>query len=120
LFPLSDTKSRAFLLSLTASSCFDPDTLRFESISIRNGEEKDIAYHYLGTHLADLYEELENPKPRGLLDKWLERKSRARHLMLATLVGVVIAVVLGMVSLAVGSYQAWLGYQAWKHPAGTL
>jgi hypothetical protein len=111
-----DPKSRAILLSLTTTSGFDPDALRFESISIRNVDEKDIAYHYLGARLADLYEELENPKPRGLLEKWLERKSGARHLMLATLVGVVIAIILGIAGIAVGAYQAWVTYQAWKNP----
>jgi hypothetical protein len=114
-----DPKSRALLVSLTTTSGFDPDALRFESTSIRNADEKDIAYHYLGTRLADLYEELENPKPRGLLEKWLERKSGARHLMFATLVGVVIAIILGMVGIAVGAYQAWVTYQAWQHPVSS-
>lgn len=85
-------------------------------MSIRNQNEKDISYHYFGARLADLYEELENPKPRGLVERWLERKSGARYVMMATLIGVVIAVVLGMAGLAVGGYQAWVGYQAWQHP----
>ena len=118
LFPLSDPKSRALLLSLTTIASFDPDCLRFESASIRNADETDIEYHYLGTRLLELYEEMENPTPRGWVEKWLERKSGARYVMLATLVGVVIAVVLGMVSLAVGSFQAWVAYQQWQHPVG--
>jgi hypothetical protein len=64
----------------------------------------------------ELYEELENPKPRGWIEKWVERKSGARYVMMATLVGVAIAVLLGMASLAVGTYQAWVGYQQWQHP----
>ena len=118
LFPLSDPKSRALLLSFTTTISFDPDCLRFESASIRNADEKDIAYHYLGTRLLELYEEVENPTPRGWVEKWLERKSGARYVMLATLIGVVIAIVLGMASLAVGGYQAWIGYQQWQHPLG--
>ena len=118
LFPLSDPKSRALLLSLTTVASFDPDCLRFESASIRNADETDVEYHYLGTRLLEFYEEIENPTPRGWVEKWLERKSGARYVMLATLVGVVIAVVLGMASLAVGSYQAWVGYQQWQHPVG--
>ncbi len=65
LFPLTDRKSKSLLLSLTSTSSFDPDGLRFDSVSIRNNNEKDIAYHYFGGHLADLYDELENPTPRG-------------------------------------------------------
>lgn len=116
LFPLSDSKSRSLLLSLTSKSFFDPDCLRFESADIRLPDEKNIPFHYFGSRLADLFEELENPKPHGWIDKWLERKSGARHLMMATLVGVTIAVMLGMASLAVASYQAWVAYQQWQHP----
>jgi hypothetical protein len=93
----------------------DPDTLRFESASIRTTDEKDIPYHYFGARFADLYEELENPTPRGI-DKWFERRSGARYVMMATLVGVAVAVLLGILGLAVGIYQAWVGYQQWQHP----
>jgi hypothetical protein len=118
IFPLDDAKSRSILQSLVSKSFFDQDCLRFESTSIRNADEKDIAYHYFGSCLADLYEELENPKPRGWLEKWLERKSGARYVMMATLAGVAFAVLLGMASLAVSAYSAWIGYQQWQHPVG--
>lgn len=118
LFPLSDPKSKSLLRSFITTSSFDPDCLRFESASIRNPDERDIAYHYLGARLADLYEELEHPTPRGWAGKWLERRSGARYVMMATLIGVAFAVMLGMVGLAVGGYQAWVGYQAWHHPVG--
>lgn len=35
---------------------------------------------------------------------------------MATVAGVALAVLLGMASLAVSSYQAWLAYLQWKHP----
>lgn len=119
LFPLTDRKSKSLLLSLTSTSSFDPDCLRFDSTSIRNNDEKDIAYHYFGERLAELYDELENPTPRGSLEKWLERRSGARYVMLATLIGVIFAVILGMAGLAVGGYQAWVGYQQWQHPVSS-
>lgn len=119
LFPLTDRKSRSLLLSLTSTSSFDPDCLRFDSTSIRNNEEKEIAYHYFGERLAELYDELENPTPRGPFEKWLERRSGARYVMLATLIGVIFAVILGMAGLAVGGYQAWVGYQQWQHPVSS-
>ena len=118
LFPLSDPKSHSLLQSLISISSFDPDCLRFESTALRTVDERDIPYQYLGERLADLYEELENPTPRGWLDQWLERKSRARHVMMATLIGVAIAIVLGIASLAVSVYQAWVSYQQWQHPIG--
>ncbi|KAI1628062.1 hypothetical protein EDD37DRAFT_624124 [Exophiala viscosa] len=116
LFPLADRKSYDLLQTLVSRSGFDPDCLRFESTSIRKPEEKDITYHYFGGRLAELYEESKNPTPHSLLDKWLDRKSGARHVMFATLVGVLIAIVLGILSLAVSICQAYISYQAWKHP----
>jgi hypothetical protein len=64
----------------------------------------------------DLHEELESPTPRGIMEKWFERKSGARYAMMATLVGVVIAVILGLFGLAVSIFQAWIGWQQWQHP----
>ena len=119
LFPLTDRKSKSLLLSLTSRSAFDPDCLRFDSASIRNKDEKEIAYHYFGERLMELYDELENPTPRGSVEKWLERRSGARYVMLATLIGVIFAVILGMAGLAVGGYQAWIGYQQWQHPVSS-
>ena len=36
--------------------------------------------------------------------------------MMATLAGVLFALILGMAGLAVSGYQAWVGYQQWQHP----
>jgi hypothetical protein len=116
LFPLTDVKSRSLLSSLVSNASFDPDTLRFESAPIRNTDEKYLRYYYLGTRLADLHSALENPQPRGWIQKWIERKSGARYMMRATLGGVLIAILLGMASLAVSGYQAWVAYQQWNHP----
>jgi hypothetical protein len=108
------------LESLISTSSFDSDCLNFEFVSIRNSDEKDITYNYLGTRLAVLYQELEDPTPRGWMEKWFERKKGGRYIMMATLIGVVIAVVLGMAGLSLGAYQAWLTYQQWQHPVSPV
>ena len=64
----------------------------------------------------DLFDEVENPKARGFLETWLEQRSKARHVMMATIAGVIFAVILSILALAVGIFQAWVSYQAWKHP----
>jgi len=116
LFPLADPQSKQLLRSLVRSSSFDPDTLKFEFQSIRNLGEKNIGYVYLAARLSDLYNEMQSPPSRGWLGKLAERRSGARYMMIATLMGVVFAVFLGILSLAVSSYQAWIAYQAWQHP----
>jgi len=67
----------------------------------------------------DLAQEVEHPTARGLLDKWLERKSGARYVMLATLAGVAVAILLGFLSLGVSVFQAWVSWEAWKYPAAS-
>lgn len=116
LFP-PDSKSQSLLRSLVSKSSFDPDCLGFESASYRHEEEIETQYLYFGSRLMDLVDELENPRPRSVVEKWFERRSGARYVMMATLVGVIIAVILGFLGLAVGIFQSWVAYEAWKHPA---
>ena len=116
LFPLLDHKSRSLLESLTATSSFDPDCLQWDFVSVRNKDEKDITYNYLGTRLASLYQELEDPTPTGWMEMWFERKKGGRYVIMATLIGVLVAVFLGFAGLGLGGYQAWLTYQQWQHP----
>jgi hypothetical protein len=36
--------------------------------------------------------------------------------MMATVAGVIFAIFLGILSLGLGAFQAYVGYMAWKHP----
>jgi hypothetical protein len=118
LFP-PDPESQSLLRSLVSKALLDPDCLRFEAAIYRLDDEVETTYEYFGARLMDLYDEIENPRPRGLIEKWLERRSGARHVMMATLIGVIIAILLGIFGLAVGIFQAWVGYQQWKHPVNS-
>ena len=40
----------------------------------------------------------------------------ARYTVMATLAGVLFALILGMAGFTIGGYQAWVGYQQWQHP----
>lgn len=63
----------------------------------------------------DLHAERIDPKARGIF-QWFQARSKERHFMIATIAGVVFAVVLGLLTLAVGIFQAWISYQQWKYP----
>lgn len=116
LFRISDEGSRALLRSLVSKDSFDPDCLSLIYRPYLRDNEREIKYHYWGSRLMDLYDELENPRPRKPIYVWLEQRSKARHMMLATLIGVIIAVIIGLLGLFVSLFQAWVSYQAWKHP----
>lgn len=116
LFP-DEVASQSILRTLVSRNKFDPDLLRVvDSPLYLSAVNAPIKCQYWGNRLMDLYEEIENPTPRGFFEKWLERKSGARYVMMATLVGVGFAILLGFFSLAVSIFQAWIGWQQWQHP----
>ena len=116
LFP-DDSMSLSILRTLIVKYKLDPDIISVIDLPLyRSAVKRQIDYQYWGSRLMDLYDELENPTPRGFFEKWLERRSGARYVMMATLTGVVIAIILGMFGLAVSIFQAWVGWQQWKHP----
>jgi len=113
LFP-SDIQSQSLLRSLVAKQILDHDCLRYESSSYRLPGEVETSYSYFGARLMDLYEEASHPTPRSLLEKWIEPRSGGRHVMMATLSGVFIAIVLGVVGLGVQIWQACMTYEQLK------
>jgi len=115
LFPLG-SESEHILRKLVSTCSFDPDCLQYPLSAYQREDEEDVSCRYFGARLVDLFEELGDPSPRGILEKWFERKSGARYVMMATLIGVMIAVILGILGLAVGIFQAWVAYEAWKYP----
>ena len=120
LFPL-DEKSSSFkiLERLTVGPLgFDPDCLDYTDFSsFRNDEEEIITFAYLDHRLEALAQELSDPKPYGRLYKWLERLGKKeRYNMLAVLIGIIIAIILGVLALMVSIVQTWITYMAWKHP----
>ena len=116
LFPLADRRSRKLLESLIRRHSFDHDILKFESAAFRKPDERDISYLYLGKQLEELLDEVEHPLPRGRIAKWIQRNSNSRHMMMATLLGVAFAILLGFLSLIVTSVQTWIAWQQWKYP----
>ncbi|KAL7625219.1 hypothetical protein AAE478_004434 [Parahypoxylon ruwenzoriense] len=115
IFPV-EPKSQSILRSLVAREEFDPDNCHVDISSCQPVEGESIRYEFWGARLMRLHDEVENPTPRGFLENWLERKSGARYIMLVTISGVLIAILLGILSLAVTIFQAWVSWQQWQHP----
>ncbi|KAF2193384.1 hypothetical protein K469DRAFT_651760 [Zopfia rhizophila CBS 207.26] len=111
LFPL-DEESRNLLSSMVLEQNLDPNCLEYVSSDHLRDEEADIVYHYWGPRLMALFKEIENSKPRGIFGKWLERRSRGRHVMIIAIAGAVVAIA----TLAVAVFQSWISHQQWKHP----
>ncbi|CAJ2507683.1 Uu.00g088690.m01.CDS01 [Anthostomella pinea] len=117
LFPLTRTKPWRLLGPLIeGNEQWDADVKNYDHVEFRRPDEQQIPFYYLAERLSELRNEMEDPMPRGWLEQKIKERSSDRHMMTATLVGVVFAVFLGALSLAVSAYQAWIAYQAWKHP----
>ncbi|KAI1318479.1 hypothetical protein F5Y16DRAFT_118352 [Xylariaceae sp. FL0255] len=121
LFPLHDAKSRKLLSSFVRNGDYnlDSEIETFEFGAMRRPDEETISYMYLADRLEELYQQIQDPRPRTWLDKQLQRRSGARYMMLATLLGVIFAILLGIVALGLSAFQTWIAYQAWKHPVTT-
>ncbi|KAH8733693.1 hypothetical protein BGZ61DRAFT_384043 [Ilyonectria robusta] len=118
VFPLWDSDSVGLLQSLVVNAGFDKSILDGQDHGFIRDDEERIDFQYLSLRLYDIFQEIQNPRPRGRLAKWLDRRSGARYVILATIAGLLFAVFLGIASLTVSSYQTYLAYQAWRHPAG--
>jgi hypothetical protein len=88
------------------------------SSEYRRACETEKTFLRLGSRLEDVYREVEDPTPRGV-QALAERLNKQRHVMMATIAGIVIAIALGILSLMVGVVQVWIAYQQWKHPVNT-
>ncbi|KAK4162948.1 hypothetical protein QBC43DRAFT_371149 [Cladorrhinum sp. PSN259] len=118
LFPPSNSAAQKVLRSLLQRKTLpDGDILRFGTSSYeRSASERNLALQFpiWGSRLLDLYDEVENPRPRGRMESWLERRSKSRHVMMATIAGVGAAVILGILGLGVAMFQTWISWQQYK------
>ncbi|RSM06547.1 hypothetical protein CEP52_005670 [Fusarium oligoseptatum] len=73
LFPF-DSTSEQILRDLVSKQSFDPDCLHYDAAVYRGEGEGDLSYSYFGSRLVDLFEELEDPSPRGILETWFQRR----------------------------------------------
>ncbi|CAA9958041.1 hypothetical protein PTMSG1_01615 [Pyrenophora teres f. maculata] len=115
LFP-SDTRSQTLLSTLVHKNGFDADLLQYELARFQREDDSPIDYSYFGTRLADIYDELQNPTPRHGWENWFQKYSAQRYMLMATMIGVFIAVVVGILGLGISGFQAYVSYQQWKHP----
>jgi hypothetical protein len=114
LFP-PNPASYKLLDQLVRRHGFDSGLLAYASASYRNSVDSESSYSYFGGRLLALHNEMQSPRPHGWLQERLGRK-RDTYMLMATMIGVFIAVLIGLLSLAVSCFQAWVGYQQWKHP----
>lgn len=123
LFPSDNQSTSKLIEKLVSTEGFDPNVGKHitngtddNGIELKGEQKEAQKWKYWGSRMLDLYEELQNERPHGTWDVWVERNSKNRHVMMATIIGVFIAVLLGVLSLCLAGLQTWISYRAWKNP----
>lgn len=111
LFPLRNRESTKLLKFLTQKKNFDTDILVYAFRTLCNDNERKAEYGYFASELGDLYNEQLEPTLRGA-QKWWEKKSGARYVMMVTIAGFVFI----FLALALAAFQTWISWQQWQHP----
>ena len=114
LFP-SNCSTQTLVSTLVRRHGFDEDVLQYASTRYRRDDDSECTYAYFGNRLAEIYDEMQDPAPRRGWERWLQKYSAQRYMLMVTTIGVCIAVVLGFLSLSVSAFQAWVSWQQWKH-----
>jgi hypothetical protein len=95
---------------------FDPDLLRGDVSRYRRQDDPKVDHTYFGTRLKEIYDEMQDLTPHHNWANWFHRHSAQRYMMMATMIGVFIAVLIGILGLGISGFQAYVSYQQWKHP----
>ena len=117
LFP-PGRESEIFASYSTKKQGFQEDFLRYKISWFKRADDPEVDFSYFGDRLLELHNELEDPSPRNWFERLFEGggKSAERKMLMATTIGVFIAVTIGLFGLVIAGFQAWVGYQQWKHP----
>lgn len=73
----------------------DPDLMQCGVSRYRRKDEPKVDYTYFGTRLKEIYDEIQHPSPRRDWENWYQKYSAQRHVLMATMIGVFIAVIIG-------------------------
>lgn len=121
LFP-SGPESEAFASYLAKKCGFEKNFLRYRISWFGREDDPKVDYSYFGERLIELHNELKDPSPRNWFERLFEggTKSAERKMLMATTIGVFIVVTIGLFGLVIAGFQAWVGYQQWKHPVKDL
>lgn len=115
IFP-RDVNSQTTLSALIRKQRFDSELRQYEQSRYKRDDDPDVDYSFFGNQMTAICEELQNPTPRRGWESWFQKYSAQRYMLMATMIGVFIAVLLGVLGLGVSAFQAWVSYQQWKHP----
>jgi hypothetical protein len=115
LFHFDDRRSSRILERLITKHGFDEGCAQVEGYKIFDDADH-LEYWYWGERLAALYNFTRERPPRNKLERWMKWQTSESNAFAVALAALLISIVVGLLSLGLGGFQAWIAWQAWKDP----
>ncbi|CAG9938596.1 unnamed protein product [Clonostachys rosea f. rosea IK726] len=120
LYPVAsvrDKRSRASLDTMIQKHGFDPESRWIEFV---RATPMDMKFDYWGSRLSVLQGFVKKPPPPNALVAWFERHTSERNALTVAIIGLLLAVIFGVLSFIVGLLQLILAYIAYKYPPANV
>ncbi|KAK3314078.1 hypothetical protein B0H66DRAFT_643524 [Apodospora peruviana] len=123
--PVGDIRSRRLLAKEVALHELDPallQTLQFQSSDHESPSDVQRAtdihslyqrFPYWAARLHELWAEADDPEPTSYIGKYTERKKSPRFMYWCGVLGIMVAIMFGIVSTVLGCLQVWISYCSW-------
>ncbi|KAH7111490.1 hypothetical protein B0J13DRAFT_272385 [Dactylonectria estremocensis] len=115
LFHFDDRRSSSILERLINRGGFDEDCAQPEGYKMFDDADK-FEYLYWGERLATLHEFILNRPPRNKFERWIKWQTSDSNAFAIALAALIISIVVGVLTLGLAGFQAWIAWKAWKEP----
>jgi len=96
---------------------FDEACCIHEGYKVFRDTAEDFQYMYWGERLAMLHDLVLGRPPQTSFQRWIRWQTSESNSFLIAISALVISIVVGIFSLGLSGFQAWVAWQAWKYPA---
>ncbi|KAK4654963.1 hypothetical protein QC762_405890 [Podospora pseudocomata] len=114
LFRWGDEKSKVILNELIKKQGFDSSCAIHEGYKMFKDGTGDFVYTFWGERLASIHDLMRERPPRTKFQKWIKWQTTERNFFLVGGLALIISAVVGILSLGLSGFQAYIAWQAWK------
>ncbi|KAH6867873.1 hypothetical protein B0T10DRAFT_553878 [Thelonectria olida] len=115
LFHFDDHRSGKILERLISRDGFDEDCAQPEGYKIFDDSD-GLEYVFWGERLATLHEFVLNRPPRNKFERWIKWQTSDSNAFAIALAALIISILVGVLTLGLSGFQAWVAWKAWKEP----
>ena len=120
VFPADDPISYGILDKMIKKRGFDPESREYKGYKLFPELPTGFAFVYWGERLAQLHDLQATRPPRNKLERWFQRQSSEGNALFVAMIALVISILVGVISVALGAAQLGISWMAWKYPVSQL